>query len=450
MKTNFTKKALMGLFLMSMAIVTMSFTPSGKEVRNCLTTSFSVVDNDTILTSYYKRGEIDIPSKDNGYFIGCFPQVLPSCSTQSVTFQCVTPVIGTGTFTFKWTVGPGWTNSGTIYTGNNYLILIPSSPTATPSSVSVTAYFTNNNGNSSAYDVGSCSVYRASTFTSNAVINGNNVCTGSGVFNITGVNAGESVAWSLSNSSLASLSNSSSTQTTVTMNGSGDLGSLIATITNSCNQSVQKTFSLYSGIPTLKDFTCDSRGKDFCSGSVGVPYTYLPSLDLNDKITANFNGLTVSEATNNANWEWQVVNSNISLSKARNLARIGMMNFGQTGVRVRAKNACGWSDWQELNFEIFETQEALNRNQNTTTYTVYPNPTSEIINVVLKDKNAQVKKGKGTRISAQLYNMKEQLKSRAEIINNTASINVKGLEKGVYVLKININGQIENHRVVVD
>ncbi|TDE00459.1 T9SS type A sorting domain-containing protein [Flavobacterium sandaracinum] len=41
-------------------------------------------------------------------------------------------------------------------------------------------------------------------------------------------------------------------------------------------------------------------------------------------------------------------------------------------------------------------------------------------------------------------------KAKVEIKNNIATISVRGLPKGIYVLNINIDGQIEGHQVIVE
>ena len=46
--------------------------------------------------------------------------------------------------------------------------------------------------------------------------------------------------------------------------------------------------------------------------------------------------------------------------------------------------------------------------------------------------------------------MMGEVKSNVSISNNIATINVAGLPKGIYILKINIDGSIESHQVAVE
>jgi hypothetical protein len=80
-------------------------------------------------------------------------------------------------------------------------------------------------------------------------------------------------------------------------------------------------------------------------------------------------------------------------------------------------------------------------------YTVYPNPAISILNISLSDENLIL--SKTAKISAILYDMNGQPKTHVSVINNSASLDVSKLEKGIYILKIDVNGNIEDHQVVI-
>lgn len=450
--SHFLKGCLKSLFVIIVSLFAMSFNVPKNDSQLFLKSTSNAPDKNISIINSNKVIKIN---KDNGYFLGAYPQVLPACSTASVSFICSTPDYGatSGTWSFHWTIGSGWTNSGSMYTTSNIIFLTPSSPSITPGSISVVAYFTNNNGNTSGYNVGSCSVSRVTTFTSDAVINGNNVCSGSSVFNITGLKVNENVIWSLSNPSLATLSNSSNTQTTVNMTGVHGSGDLIATITNACGQSVQKLFSLYSGPPSFNEFICFSAdGHDFCSGLVDVQSSSMPFLGVKDRINASFSGMTSAERNNSANWEWEKLNNNITLSKTLNVAKIGLIYFGQTGVKVRAKNACGWSDWQQLDFDIRAIFEYTSKSVsvNSDLYEVSPNPANDVINVNLKKNEIPVSDNL-KKSQCELFDMQGNLKKKIVLEGkNDANIVVSDLKKGIYLLKIKQGGNTENHRIIIN
>ena len=53
-------------------------------------------------------------------------------------------------------------------------------------------------------------------------------------------------------------------------------------------------------------------------------------------------------------------------------------------------------------------------------------------------------------IIAELYNLMGEIKSSVTIKNNVATINATSLPRGIYLLKINIDGVVETHQVGVE
>ncbi len=86
-------------------------------------------------------------------------------------------------------------------------------------------------------------------------------------------------------------------------------------------------------------------------------------------------------------------------------------------------------------------------NNNEVFYKIYPNPATNIINIDLKDENLQPQTN--SEIIAELFNMMGEIKGNVKITNNIASINTLGLPKGIYVLKITVDGITESHQVAI-
>ena len=286
----------------------------------------------------------------------------------------------------------------------------------------------------------------ATSFTSAASISGSgSFCSGSNVYTLSGVLAGQTVVWGLSDLTIANLSGSTSTQTTVNFTGSGAL-TLSATLTNSCGQTNTKTFQIYGGVPTFSSFTCGS-GAQFCSGTVCVCETCLPGFELDAFVTANMNGQTTAEAGLASNWQWQKINNNIQITtNSGRKTYIAPNLLGATGVQVRARNSCGWSPWYTLNFDVVSCARAANATSNV--YTVAPNPAKNIVNIEIRDK--QHSNLKETTVSGELFDLKGISKSIIEIKNNKATFSVIGLNKGIYILKIYLDSKVESHQIIVE
>lgn len=215
---------------------------------------------------------------------------------------------------------------------------------------------------------------------------------------------------------------------------------------------VTLTKRIHIGGPTLNSFTCGPLGRDFCSGApVEIPSNTLPILDLNDKVTAVFDGLTASEASVNANWDWQPLNANVNINGSFGIRRLGLLNYGVTGIQVRAKNSCGWSAWYPLNFELVEVPgeiEKMSTSPMPSEYVVYPNPAKDVLYIDVKDQNNV--SHENSKITGELYDILGVSKSKVEIKDNKAILSVKGLSKGIYVLKIFVNDKVETHQIAVE
>ena len=168
----------------------------------------------------------------------------------------------------------------------------------------------------------------------------------------------------------------------------------------------------------------------------------IPELNSTDLVIATFNGQTYEESTNSANWMWQTSNALITLSGSKNKRNICTFESGQTSISVRARNACGWSDWYELPFEITALPPSYSK-----TYTVFPNPSNNVVNIDLAD---------ATRaplvsdvITGELFDLLGFSKGSISILNNKATFSVSGLNSGIYIVKIFINGVPESHQIAV-
>ena len=86
--------------------------------------------------------------------------------------------------------------------------------------------------------------------------------------------------------------------------------------------------------------------------------------------------------------------------------------------------------------------------QSANNFTVFPNPSNDVVYIGLKD--ITKKPEKETVITGELYDILGFSKTKVNIVNNKASFSVKGLNKGIYILKIYINNQVESHQISVE
>ncbi|MFN3968660.1 T9SS type A sorting domain-containing protein [Flavobacterium sp.] len=215
-----------------------------------------------------------------------------------------------------------------------------------------------------------------------------------------------------------------------------------ASITATFGNGIQSTIYLHAGGPSLNHFTCNTvGGLDFCSGQV---YANVPRNNVDDRITAHFDGMSSTEAADQSNWQWEVINSKVEIRhpSIRNNCILKLLNYGPTGVRVRARNSgCGWGRWEYLTFNISPSAERQ------AMYKVFPNPSSDIVTVDLE--NPGVIPNSTDIITGELFDLMGYSKGEISINNNQATFSVSSLNTGIYVLKIFINGVPESHQIAV-
>jgi hypothetical protein len=200
--------------------------------------------------------------------------VIPTCTTPLIPFECKNLNNSPGFWNYRWVIGPGWTlNPGEYITSSNKLYLQPLSPSITPSNVVVSPLL-----NSTIQSTLVSNIIRQ-PFVSNSAISGiTNTCIGnSNQYSLSNISIGETVLWSSSNNAIATISNP--TQTNVTINGvSNGSFNLIATITNSCGQTVTKQKTLTIGKPILPNPNSYYQGVVY--GELWVSKTNIGNINL--------------------------------------------------------------------------------------------------------------------------------------------------------------------------
>jgi len=249
--------------------------------------------------------------------------------------------------------------------------------------------------------------------------------------------AGQTVAWSLSNATAGTLSTTTGTSTILTKTGGGAVY-LTATVSNACGQSVDKYLALFAGSPQA--YSLVRASNETCDG---IKYHYVPFEipNRNPLINYTFNiapipGVTVAVTTSTYNGVIQ------------NVLRFPKTYVGPVDFTVVSTNSCGTISFYAEE-EINSCDNLGLRVSNPIKYfTVFPNPATDIINIELLNKKDQ--SIDATKISADLFDMMVIKKASIPIIDFSGKINVTDLQKGIYILKININGQLENHQIIIE
>jgi hypothetical protein len=330
----------------------------------------------------------------------------------------------------------------TITTGGNNIVLKPISAPLSAIQVIVNANGTNYN------------LYKSvnfAPFRSLAGVIGNiNICTGtSRTYNVLNFPSNQTISFNLSNTQFASITQSSQSQVTISGNANGVVN-LIATITNQCNQVDTIIIPLTIGEPVIYDIS--STGS-FCEGGY----------------QREQNKLTIGSDSNITQWQWhigdnpgQIEFGQISIISGSNTNQIYLNipnNANNGNVYVRARNSCGWSDWLYVGRSIencsfsdpgcimcYRTANS-NTNKFNTIY-IYPNPVKDELFIKLKDFNNNVSQAEETLI--EIFDIQGKKVKNFTEINNNFSLDIRDLNKGIYLLKVQIKDIQETHKIIVE
>ena len=113
-------------------------------------------------------------------------------------------------------------------------------------------------------------------------------------------------------------------------------------------------------------------------------------------------------------------------------------------VKVTATNICGSTT---VFYDDCSSDRAANNN-NINLFKIYPNPSNSLVSIDLRDQEQQPELS--TPISGELFDMFGFSRANVNIIDNKANFSVVGLPKGIYILKINVDGVTESHQIAVE
>lgn len=119
--------------------------------------------------------------------------------------------------------------------------------------------------------------------------------------------------------------------------------------------------------------------------------------------------------------------------------------FVPTDLSSNGQFICGWSfnpipdPWGEYHTFRLQISEEMSVNDlSNVEVKIYPNPTSDIINI---QSNSKIK-------SVQVYNMNGQVMISQTIQNQNAKINVAGYNSGTYIVKVETESGIQTHKII--
>ena len=369
------------------------------------------------------------------------PTTLPiNCGSNSAFTFKVNNVSGTNrALTYQWFYNTNsW--SGTNSTSNT-LVLTPTSATSLPSNVSVVAYY-----DGIALNSQTCTVSRP-PFNTTATISGTDVIcppANATTYTIANAGAGNLVQWSSSNTAVATISNPTATQVTINKVGFGTF-SLSAKITNSCGQiaTVSKSVKILNPViinpsnftvaPFINSQWCDQKWH-----YVEIVFPYQTG------VTPIFLNVTYNLGTLPSQIPGGII------------YKFGKGYSGTFFYDINFYTGCTGFEYSSDSFAplLIKTCAQLpqgriaNVDSNEKVYRIFPNPTKNSFNIeLLQDLTLSLK---NSDVIAELFDLFGNRIVSTKLSNELAFINTERLPRGIYILKINIDGKIENHRIQIE
>ncbi len=338
------------------------------------------------------------------------------CGSTDVKEFWVENQYNTQNVTYNWSY-PGWTLFSAISNSNIYLK--PNSPNSLPSNVSVTPVVNGVNQQTQT------AIVNRSQFTTNGLaINGNNtICPGNNIYNLINLPNNTTVLWSITGNSNVNIVNQSNSQITLSTSSTDGLCTLNAQITNQCGQIITISKVIPIGFPnpvieTVRTSHCifEYKAKDYQSAT-----------------------------TSNFNYNWELINSTgyVDFYPNGNLATVSACPPFSAKLKLTTSNSCG-SIVYETDLVLNSDEEEINKQINTSTpqklikNNIYPNPTKDILYLNF-DKEVEVS----------LFEISGKRIKTLSLKKGENSLDVSQLDKGIYLLKVEVDNTLETHKIII-
>lgn len=264
-------------------------------------------------------------------------------------------------------------------------------------------------------------------------------CTTSNPYTIPGLPAGAIVTWSVSPAGIVNINTPSSTQTTLTKIGNGNV-TLTATIL-SCGSSYTATKIVGSGGSDMTNVVAVKPGYGVaCIGGSSPNFFAISNPGGSTSVIEieNVSGCLLYPPGSPSGSPVAMVNT---------AAFYIQQTSAMPTIRVRIGNSCGWSDWKYITIPVCAVGQF---------FRVAPNPATDIVTIQPLADNASKATVAGNTVipsirMIKLYdntgNLKKQWSFGAG--KRQAQINVSGLRTGIYTVEISDGKNTDRQKLII-
>jgi len=369
------------------------------------------------------------------------PATVTSCTQNNQTFSCSDSVNQK-----IWSV-----TGGAVIVGSATGTTVNVTPPLT-GNFSVSCTIKNSGGNANYNAIGSKTVTRT-LFNTAGIISGNETVCSSASYTVSGLETGLSVqSWSIPNTIIASLSNTTGPSTTLSTSYQGQV-TLTATLVNACNETrtITKNIILGSPMPLIDGYYCPTESAP-CA---------LNNAANNNYLIYNLTAPIGSYVPLSTDWQWEKISGNFyflnnglynSVTASGTQGNIYLTGANPTDnpakFKVRVKNACGWSNWRTYHWTDGTTTPTNPGNPPTAYFKVTPNPVSSYFDISLI--NPSIVPQTSSPKAIKIYSQYGQLLQSNTVFYGTGynSYNMTSFASGTYYVSITFDSFSESHTII--
>lgn len=269
------------------------------------------------------------------------------------------------------------------------------------------------------------------------------ICSGSpNSFSVNGLPPNATVCWSLSSNGSATIPSNPFCSNTVTL-GYSSVGTtnLTATVTDCIETYALPAIQIVTGIPSVDRFNVQGNRFDYGANGPNRIYTVCPSENLTIYPNVQVDPSNILEHS------WEYVSGTYNLFSGGNYfgAYVNTASgVGATlGLRYRYRNACGWSNYDYVNFTNMncdggeEPYKTVNGNIN---FTISPNPANDF--VILTTTNI---KEQFIITLLDAVTSRQILTQRINSGITKVRLSTSNLKAGSYIIRVTSNGKIKTN-----
>lgn len=257
--------------------------------------------------------------------------------------------------------------------------------------------------------------------------------------------------WQIQNSSVVNLQ-SETTENSITLsrkNGNNGWVTVTAIIDGGSCGSTSVSKNVYVGAPIVGSI------EEVSVAQTGHILPIAPIMGCDDF------GLKLHFVTSFADvqdMEWEKLSSNFQWSQnvpgnSNEYVVITPRCNGPIKFRVRMKNSCGWSDWQELEYNVTQCSSNCSTNPSegaisSDTFDIWPVPATTTLNVKIRGEETGFLKA-GETLNIKIFNNLSVLVKNVDAVATQTTIDVSNLPSGTYTLLLTYNGVPESHQIII-